>query len=76
MVPVMEQLEKKYSGKLIVEFHNVKQDLTYARKYGIRLIPTQIFLDTLGNEVYRHEGYFPLEDIEPILEQMGVTVDG
>jgi thioredoxin 1 len=76
MVPVLEQLEKKYAGKLIVEFHNVKQDPTYARKYGIRLLPTQIFLDSLGKEVYRHEGYFPFEEIEPILAQMGVTVDG
>jgi thioredoxin 1 len=76
MVPVMEQLEKKYAGKLIVEFHNVKQDPTYARKYGIRLIPTQIFLDARGDEVYRHEGYFPLDEIEIILAQMGVTVDG
>ena len=29
----------------------------------IRVIPTQIFYDNTGKEFFRHEGYFPKEDI-------------
>ena len=76
MVPVMEQLEKTYEAQLIVEFHNVKKDPTMGRKYRIRLLPTQIFLNAEGEEVFRHEGYFSFEEIEPVLETMGITIDG
>ena len=33
-----------------------------AKKYGIQLIPTQVFLDASGKEIMRHEGFFPEED--------------
>lgn len=73
MVPILEELRKEYQGQLSVEFYDVRIDPTPARQFGIRVIPTQIFLDSRGKEVFRHEGYFPKENILPILAQMGVT---
>jgi len=35
-------------------------------------IPTQIFLDKDGREVFRHIGYFPYEEIVKILEEMSI----
>ncbi len=73
MTPILEELRKEYPGRLSVEFYDVRIDPTPARQYGIRVIPTQIFLDAQGKEIFRHEGYFPKESILPILTQMGVA---
>ena len=43
-----------------------------AHKYRIRSIPTQIFYDREGKEVYRHEGFFDKASIVAKLEQLGV----
>ena len=44
----------------------------FGDKYHIHLIPTQIFFDEKGNEYYKHEGYFPEEEVIKILQQKGV----
>jgi thioredoxin 1 len=36
------------------------------------LIPTQIFFDAEGNEVYRHEGFMDKESIKNKFAEMGV----
>jgi thioredoxin 1 len=63
MKPVIDELDKEYKGKLQVEFYDVWKKPAYAKQYGIRVIPTQIFLDSDGKELFRHEGYFSKEDI-------------
>lgn len=73
MAPIIEELKEEYAGRLSVEFYDVREDPAPARRYGIRIIPTQIFIDGAGNEIFRHEGYFPKEEILPILAKMGVT---
>ena len=37
------------------------------------LIPTLIFIDANGKEVFRHEGFMPKEDIVAKLKEMGVA---
>ena len=56
MVPVLDELDNKYAGKLVIERVNTNDNPERAREYGIRYIPTQIFLDPDGNELYRHTG--------------------
>ncbi len=75
MQPVMEQVEKKYPGQVKVIFHDVwtESGRTEGARYGIRVIPTQVFLDKAGKEYFRHEGFFPFEEIEKILKQKGVN---
>jgi len=72
--PVMDQVEKKYPGQVKVVFHDVwtEQGRAEGRKYNIRVIPTQVFLDKNGKEYFRHEGFFPFEDVEKVLKQQGV----
>lgn len=74
MQPVMKQIEEKYKNQVKVIFYDVwtEKEAPMAQKYGIRVIPTQVFLDNNGNEYYRHEGYFPFEELEQILKQKGV----
>ncbi|MCE5200335.1 MAG: thioredoxin domain-containing protein [Armatimonadota bacterium] len=63
MKPIVDELEKKYKGKLEVEFIDVWQNEGVAEKYGIQSIPTQIFFDSNGKEFFRHQGFFAKEDI-------------
>ena len=74
MQPIMKQVEEKFDGQVKVIFYDVwtQKDASMSQKYGIRVIPTQIFLDSNGNEYFRHEGYFPFEELEKILKQKGV----
>jgi thioredoxin 1 len=73
MVPVMEKVEKKYEGKAAIIFIDVWENKEPAERFGIRTIPTQIFFDQNGEEVYRHEGYMGEDDIDRIFRRMGVS---
>jgi thioredoxin 1 len=74
MQPVMKEIETEYGDQVDVNFYDVWTDegQPYGRKYGIRVIPTQVFLDSEGKEFFRHEGFFPKEDLVKILKQKGV----
>jgi thioredoxin 1 len=74
MQPVMKQIEKKYGEQVKVVFHDVwtEQGEPFGRKYGIKAIPTQVFLDANGKEYSRHIGYFPFEEVEKVLKKSGV----
>ena len=73
MVPVMENVEKKYKGKAAIIFIDVWKDKAPAKRFGIRAIPTQIFFDKEGKEIYRHEGFMSEAEIDRIFKKMGVS---
>ena len=66
-------LKAEYKGKVSVEFIDVTKDPAAADEYKINVIPTQIFIDKRGKEVFRHEGFYPKADIVAQLEKMGVS---
>ena len=72
MAPILEKLEKEYAGKAAVIFFDVWKDPKPARRFGIRAIPTQIFFDKEGKEVFRHEGFLSEEEIVRRFKDMGV----
>jgi thioredoxin 1 len=72
MKPVMQAVRDKYGKQIEVTFHDVKVNRSIAKEWGIRLIPTQIFLDPAGKEVFRHEGFLALEEVNKVLQQMGL----
>ncbi|MBN2375574.1 MAG: thioredoxin family protein [Sedimentisphaerales bacterium] len=63
MAPILEKLKEEYAGRLKIEFIDVWKNPDAGKKYGIKLIPTQIFYDPDGKELFRHEGFFSREDI-------------
>jgi len=73
MTPILEDLKVKYEGKLNVLFVHVRERQILGAKYGIQTIPVQAFFDKDGNEVFRHTGFFPQDEIEEKLAEMGVT---
>ena len=74
MQPVMKQVEKKYNSQVKVVFHDVwtEKGKPFAYKYGIKAIPTQVYLDKNGREYFRHEGFHPFAEVEKILKKGGV----
>lgn len=74
MQPIMDEIEKEYAGQVKVVFHDVwtREGQPFGQKYRIRVIPTQVFLDKDGQEYYRHEGFFPKEELVKILKMKGV----
>jgi thioredoxin 1 len=73
MQPVLKSIEEKYKGLVKVTFHDVWKDEAPAKKYGIDLIPTQVFLDDKGKELMRHEGFYPEDEIDKFLQSQGVN---
>ncbi len=73
MAPILEELRREYEGRLEVTFIDVWKNQDAGRQYGIRLIPTQIFFDASGKELYRHEGFFAKEDILAKWRELGIN---
>jgi thioredoxin 1 len=75
MKKVMDNLEAKYPQDLRIVFHDVWTEAgrPAGQQYGIRTIPTQVFLDSNGVEYFRHEGYFPQAELEKILQLKQVS---
>ncbi|MEN9975158.1 MAG: hypothetical protein RLZZ282_1164 [Verrucomicrobiota bacterium] len=72
MAPILEELKNEYAGKMKVEFIDVWQNEDAGKKYGVEMIPTQIFFDANGKELFRHTGFFGKEDILAKWKELGV----
>jgi len=74
MAPILEELKTTYNGKLQVDFIDVWKKPDEAKKYKISIIPTQIFYDSSGKELFRHEGFISKEDILAKWKEFGVDL--
>ena len=74
MTPILNELRSEYSGKFQIKYIDVWQDRAAGAKYGVRAIPTQIFFDSKGREVFRHVGFFPKRDILTTWRRIGIKL--
>lgn len=72
MAPIMVKLEKAYVGKADIVFIDVWENREQAPRFKIRAIPTQIFFNEKGEEVYRHVGFLDEKSIVSQMTKMGV----
>jgi len=72
MKPVMQKLRETYTDKLEVIFIDVRQDNKTGRRFGVFVIPVQVFLDKNGKEFHRHMGFYPYEEIVLMLKKAGI----
>lgn len=73
MAPILKKLEKEYKGRAAIVFIDVWKHKEQAKRFGIRVIPTQVFFDKDGKEVYRHVGFMSEKAIVAQLKKMGVN---
>ena len=76
MAPMLEELKSEYAGRLKVEFIDVWKNPDEAKKYKIKIIPTQIFYDSNGKELFRHVGFYSRKDILTKWKELGVDLLG
>ena len=76
MWPILEEMKKDLAGKLQVEFIDVglKENLPLGKQHGVKLIPTQVFLDAEGKELWRHEGYISRHGILDKFRELGYAL--
>jgi thioredoxin 1 len=74
MAPILEELRLEYSESLEVIFVDVWKNPTKAITYRVRMIPTLIFFDTFGNEVYRHSGQYSKDNILKKFEELKIPL--
>jgi len=72
MTPILDELRADYAGEFQIRYIDVWQDRAAGTKYGVRAIPTQIFYDSKGTELYRHTGFLPKKDILAAWKSLGV----
>jgi thioredoxin 1 len=72
MAPVLEKVKKRFAGKAEVIVIDIRHDRDEAQRFQLRAIPTQIFFDKEGKEVFRHLGFLDENAIVEQFTKMGV----
>ena len=74
MAPILEEMKKEYAGTLEVEFIDVWKNPDAGKQYKIEVIPTQIFYDATGKELFRHIGFYSKADMLAKWKELGVEL--
>ncbi|MCX5974430.1 MAG: thioredoxin domain-containing protein, partial [Coprothermobacterota bacterium] len=74
MQPILAELRQEYPGRLQVDFIDVWKNPEEAQRYQIQAIPTQLFFDQDGKEIFRHLGFYPKEDILARFAELGIDL--
>jgi len=72
MAPIIDELAAELEGQVSVEFHDLEKEPDLIEQYDIMVIPTQVFLDPSGRELFQHQGVFEKEDILAKLKELGM----
>lgn len=75
MQPIMKEIAEEYPGVVEVIFHDLNKNRTIGQQYGIRVMPTQVFLDANGREFFRHEGFYPKVELKAMLDKYLATLE-
>jgi thioredoxin 1 len=72
MAPILEELKEEYKGRAEVIFIDVWEPANkgMTQAFKVMAIPTQIFYDRQGREVFRHVGFFDKKSIAAKLEEL------
>jgi thioredoxin 1 len=66
--PILEKIAKEYDGKVIVAKVNTDENNEWAGKYGVRGIPTMLFI-AKGKVVHQQVGAMPEPMLRNVLTQ-------
>ena len=71
--PILKEIEKEYTGKAQVLILDVYKNQDLAREYKVSLIPTLVFFDKAGKEVFRHVGAWDKSSIVAKMKEAGAA---
>jgi thioredoxin 1 len=71
MAPILAELRRDNGGKLEVEFVDVMRAPEQMDKHNLNVIPSQVFFAPDGKELFRHEGFFPKDEILDQWQRLG-----
>lgn len=73
MEVILESLKEKHSDRFITEFVDVwmPENEVFAQSYDIQSIPTQVFLNDKGKEIYRNVGLIT-EEVLAKWKELGI----
>lgn len=71
MKAILDPMMVDYKGKVDIRIVNVYEEQEAARQARIQIIPTQIFYDPEGKELYRHVGVYPRDSIVAKFKEYG-----
>jgi thioredoxin 1 len=74
MKPILDDLKANYTEYFSTEFIDVWENPDAGKQYGVEMIPTQIFYDAEGKELFRHTGFYGQEDILGKWQELGVEL--
>ena len=72
MRPILREIDKEYTGKTRALVIDVYKYQNLAREYKVQLIPTLVFFDSKGKEVFRHVGVLEKDKIVAKLKEIGM----
>jgi thioredoxin 1 len=75
MAPILENLRQEYAGRLRVDFIDAWKYPDKAKPFNVYGIPTQIFFDPSGRELYRHVGFISKEEILATWQRLGFSLN-
>jgi thioredoxin 1 len=70
MGKILDSVKSTYGNQIEVRLIMAEQDEALFKQYKIMLIPTQVFLDASGKEVFRHIGLYPEKDLVEKLKEL------
>jgi thioredoxin 1 len=70
MEKILGSIKGKYGNQIEVRLVMAEKDEGLFKQFKIMLIPTQVFLDASGKEVFRHVGLYPEQELVDKLKEL------
>lgn len=72
MTPILDDLRAEYAEKFQIRYIDVWENVDAGSEYGVKKIPTQIFYNNNGRELFRHVGFYSEKEILSTWKKVGV----
>jgi thioredoxin 1 len=67
---IIQAVKNRYPGQFVVRKLYIDEDTPLFLRFRVAIVPTQVFLDRQGKEVFRHEGVFPQPQVIQKLREL------
>lgn len=75
MKRILDEFDQEYSDSVETRIVDVWQNSEVGEQYGVRVVPTLIFLDPSGEELFRQEGVMTKPQLVLKWKDLGYALD-